>query len=177
MTRLAPILERDALPEEHRNVYDYLVQTRGRVSPGMGVLLHSPDLTRRIVHVGTYVRFESALSPRLREVAALAASSEMHNAFEQAAHTPGALQGGASEKSVQTIKERGPLESIDAEDQLAVRAARELFRDHEVSEATFGEALAAYGEQGAIDLFATIGYYGMMACLHKALDVQPPATA
>ena len=60
MTRLAPILERDALPEDHRSVYDYLVQTRGRVSPGMGVLLHSPDVTGRIVHVGTYVRFESS---------------------------------------------------------------------------------------------------------------------
>ena len=177
MTRLAPILERDALPEDHRSVYDYLVQTRGRVSPGMGVLLHSPDVTGRIVHVGTYVRFESALPPRIREVAAHAASSEMRNAFEQAAHTPGALQGGASEHSVHTIKERGPLEEIDAEDRLAVRAARELFREHDLKQETFDEALAAYGEQGVIDLFATIGYYSMLACLHKALDVQPPATA
>jgi 4-carboxymuconolactone decarboxylase len=173
MTRLVPILERDALPEEHRGVFDYLVETRGRVSPGMGVLLHSPDVTGRIVHVGSYVRFESALPPRVREVAALAASSEMQNAFEQAAHTPGALQGGASEQSVQTIKERGPLELIDEEDRLPVRCARELFRDHDLPQATFDEALAAYGERGVIDLFSTIGYYSMLACLHKALDVQP----
>ena len=177
MTRLTPILDRDALPEEHRGVYDYIEQTRGRVSPGMGVLLHSPDVAGRIVHTGSYVRFDSSLSPRVREIAALAASSELQNAFEMAAHTPGALQGGASEKSVQTIKERGPMENIDAEDQLPVRAARELFRDHDLTQATFDEAQAAYGEQGVVDLFSTIGYYAMLACLHKALDVQPPATA
>lgn len=173
MTRLPPILERDSLPEEHRSVHDYLVQTRGRVSPAMGVLLHSPDVTGRIVHVGTYVRFDSALPPRVREIAALAASSELQNAFEMAAHTAGAIQGGASERSVQTIKERGPLENIDPEDRLAVRAARELFREHDLAQTTFDEALAAYGQRGVIDLFATIGYYGMLACLHKALDVQP----
>ena len=177
MTRLTPILDREALPEANRRAYDYINETRGRVSPAMGVLLHSPDVAERIVHVGSYVRFDSALPVRVREIAALAASSELYNLFEQAAHTPAALQAGASEKSVQTIKERGPLENIDAEDQLPVRATREIFRGHDLPQSTFDEARAAYGDQGVIDLFSTIGYYGMLACLHKALDVEPPPLA
>jgi 4-carboxymuconolactone decarboxylase len=174
MTRLPEVSHRDALPEEHRGVYDYLVQTRGRVSTSMAVLLHSPDLTGLIAQVGTYIRFESPLLARVREVAALASSSELQNAYEEAMHTASALSAGAGEATVQAIKAGAALDQIDLEDQLPVRCARELLRDKQLSQATFDEALQQYGEQGVVDLFATIGYYAMLACLHNAFEVPPP---
>ena len=44
---------------------------------------------------------------------------------------------------------------------------------------SFDEALAAYGEQGVIDLFSTIGYYAMLACLIRPWTSSPrrPAKA
>ena len=50
--------------EENKDAYDYLHKTRGAVRGGFAITLASPDLTQRMAHVGTYVRFDSPL-PKL----------------------------------------------------------------------------------------------------------------
>src|SRR5205085_12188350 len=87
MARLPGISEKDSLPEAHRDVWDYLVKTRGAVSNGFSPLLHSPDVAGRIAHLGSYIRFENTLPEVMREVAALTASSELGNIYEQTMHS------------------------------------------------------------------------------------------
>ena len=69
MTRVAEVTQREALPESHRPVFDEIVASRGSVRGPFGILLHSPELARRAAAVGGYLRYESALEPRLRETA------------------------------------------------------------------------------------------------------------
>jgi 4-carboxymuconolactone decarboxylase len=171
MPRLPQISEKDALPEEHRDVHDYLVRTRGAVSKGFSVLLNSPDLAGRIAHTGTYVRFESTLPDRLRELAALTASSEMGNPYERGIHAAAAADLGVGKDTIDAIVNREVLDGVSAEDALPVRAARELLRDHDLTDATFAAARERLGDQGAVDLIANIGYYTMLACLHVGLRV------
>ena len=64
MPRLPQLKAKDQLPEAHREIHDYLVKTRGRVSDGFSALLNSPDLAGRIAHTGSYIRFESKLPDR-----------------------------------------------------------------------------------------------------------------
>jgi 4-carboxymuconolactone decarboxylase len=174
MPRLQPITEKESLPEQHHGVIDYLVQTRGRVSNGFSVLLNSPDLAGRIAHTGSYVRFESSLPDRLRELAALTASSEMGNVYERTIHTEDVQKLGVPESLIEAIVQGQPLAAdVPSEDSLPVRAARELLRVHELSVATFEEARNLLGDQGVVDLVGNIGYYTMLACLHVAFEVRP----
>jgi 4-carboxymuconolactone decarboxylase len=177
MPRLQQITDKESLPEPHQGVVDYLVQTRGRVSPGFSVLLNSPDLAGRIAHTGSYVRFESTLPDRMREIAALTASSEMGNLYERSIHTGDCQNLDVPQSTIDAIVHGQPLESdVPAEDSLPVRAARELLRVHELSNATFEEARNQLGDQGVVDLIGNIGYYTMLACLHVGLGVTPPGT-
>jgi 4-carboxymuconolactone decarboxylase len=176
MPRLPQITEKESLPEQHHGVIDYLVQTRGYVSPGYSVLLNSPDLAGRIAHTGSYVRFESSLPDRMRELAALTASSEMGNVYERTIHTGDVEKLGVPESLVNSIVRGEPLAGdVPPEDSLPVRAARELLRVHELSNATFEEARNLLGDQGVVDLVGNIGYYTMLACLHVAFGVTPPS--
>ena len=174
MPRLPQITEKKSLPEQHQGVIDYLVQTRGAVSPGFSTLLNSPDLAGRIAHTGSYVRFESSLPDRMRELAALTASSEMGNVYERTIHTRDVEKLGVPQSLIDAIVQMKPLQpDVLAEDSLPVRAARELLRVHELSGATFDEAHSLLGDQGVVDLVGNIGYYTMLACLHVALEVRP----
>ena len=177
MPRLPEIHERDLLPEAHREVFDYLVKTRGAVSNGFSVLLNSPDVAGRIAHVGSYIRFENTLPDKVRELAALTASCEMGNSYEQSIHTRDVANLGISQATIDAVNSKGPLDGLSEEEALPVRAARELIRNHELSDATFAAANRLLGDQGCLDLVATIGYYSMLAILHVGMEIKPPVQA
>ena len=174
MPRLPEIKERDQLPEGDRHAYDYLIETRGSVSGGFAVLLNHPEIAQRVAHLGTYVRYESSLSDRTRELAALAAVSELEGRYEQAMHTRLARGAGVPDAALDAINQRAEAQGLSEEEALAVSFARQVLRDHRVADATFQEARRRLGDEGVIELAATVGYYAMMASMFIALDVPPP---
>ena len=170
MARIPPILERESLPEDARHAFDYLVETRGGVRVPFASALNSPELCQRIAHVGTYIRFQSSLPADIREIAAMTASLERRCAHEWAIHSAGAAQAGISDAAVEAIRDRGPLDKLSDEEAFAVRFARETVVDNKPSDASVAEARERLGDQGAIDLCATIGYYSLLACVFNTID-------
>ena len=171
MARLPQILDREALPEDKRFVHDYLVGTRGRVSAAFGSLLHKPELTYRIAHLGTYIRFESGLPNSVRELTALTTSTELSNAYEQAIHIREALAQGARQTTIDAVVRWEDVVDATPEEAAAINCARELARSHHLSDEAFAEALKLFGEGGVVELMATISYYSFLANLHNALEI------
>ena len=158
---------------ENRQAYEYLQRTRGAVRGGFAVMLASPDITQRIAHVGTYARFESGLPPAMRELAVLAASVELGNPAETAIHARQCRELGIAETIVAAVLERAEIAVASEDEMLAIGFARELTRDHQLSDAAFEAARTRLGDKGVVDLIATVGYYAMLAVCHVALDIQP----
>jgi 4-carboxymuconolactone decarboxylase len=171
MPRLEPILDRDALPEDKRSIHDYLVETRGRVSPGFGAILNNPDVAYRIAHLGSHIRFESELPDNVRELVALVASVEMDGVYEQAIHTRDALPVGVSQATIDAANAKGEMTSATPDEALAVTLTRELTRTHAITDETFAAALDRFGNSGVVELVATASYYSMLAFVHNALLV------
>ncbi len=170
MPRLPPVTQPN---DTNHEAYEYLKETRGAVRGGFAVMLASPEITQRIAHVGTYVRFESGLPAVMRELAVLAASAELDNPAESAIHERACLGLGVPPSLVAAVLARSSVEGAGGDETLAVAFARELTRDHRLSESTFQAARARLGDKGVVDLMATIGYYAMLAVCHIALDIQP----
>jgi 4-carboxymuconolactone decarboxylase len=169
--RLEPITERDALPEDKRHIHDYLVETRGRVSPGFGGILNNPDVAYRIAYLGSQIRFESELPDNVRELVALVASVEMDGVYEQAIHTRDAVPTGVSQATVDAANAKGEMTSATADEALAAQFTRELTRTHGVTDETFAAARERFGDSGVVQLVATAAYYSMLAFVHNALLV------
>lgn len=173
MSRIPEITSRDALPEESRPIFDAIAASRGHVQGPFAVLLHSPEATERIAHLGTYLRFETGLPTADLELAVLAGAREWDCEFEWSAHGSLARKAGVREEAIQVIAHRRPLDQLTADEALIVRYVQELLRNRRVSAETFAAARSRYGDKGITNLTAAIGYYGLLACVLDAFEVEP----
>ena len=171
MARIATINKRDDLAVEHRAIYDSIAQTRGVVGGPFLALLHSPELAGRTAHLGSYVRFESALDHKIVELAALAAARELDCKHEWAAHVNHGQKAGIALETIRAIHQRKTPEHFSSEDAQIISYVYELLRSHRVSEPTLQALYARLGERGLVELTATVGYYAMVACTLNAFDV------
>jgi alkylhydroperoxidase family enzyme len=171
MSRLEPLLNRDDLPEDKRFIHDYLVETRGRVSPGFGTVLNNPDVAYRIAFLGSHIRFESELPDNVRELVALVASVELEGVYEQGIHSRDALPSGASQATIDAANAKGEMTTATPDEALAVQLTRELTRTRHVTDETFAAAEKRFGSSGVVELIATAAYYSMLAYVHNALLV------
>ncbi len=163
-----------AANKENQTAFDYLLKTRGAVRGGFAVMLASPEVTQRIAHVGSYVRFDSPVEKLFRELAATVASAELENPFEYVVHARQCRQLGVNEVVVQAVLDRSPVSGASEDQMIAINFARELTREHKLSDATFQAARKRLGDAGVVDLIAAIGYYAMIAVCHVALEIEAP---
>jgi len=83
---------RDQLDVAGQRTYDSLADPEGRTIRGLrgpgGIILHSPELSRRARPLNRYLRHEAGLGGRVRELAILTTARELDSQFEWAAHEP-----------------------------------------------------------------------------------------
>jgi 4-carboxymuconolactone decarboxylase len=177
MPRLPEVLDRNTLPEDKREIHDYLAKTRGAVRLPFSAFLNNPELTYRIAHVGSYIRFDGTLPDKTRELAIMATAREVDARFEWAGHARMAKELGISEATIDAIANRKAPEGFSEEEALPVKVAQGLLRDHAISDELFNAAHAKFGDAGVVELLGTVGYYSMMGCVLNGLAIEPPAEA
>jgi 4-carboxymuconolactone decarboxylase len=171
-----PLPKREDLDETARAIHDRLAtpgsgNLRGLRGPG-GIQLHSPELSLRSRPVNHYLRFESGLSGRVRELAILVTARAHDSQFEWAAHEAEALKEGVPEAAVEAVRHRRATEGLAVEDAIVIALGREIFVDRKVSPATFARALSHFGRAGLVNLVALMGNYAATAALLTAFDMQ-----
>lgn len=172
-TRVPLITSREQVPEDQRHNYDLIEETRGSVRGPFPPLLNSPEIAGRVGHLGTYIRYEGVLPGDVRELAIITTAREFDAAFEWAAHEPIAREEGVRDEAIEVVANRGSLDDLTEPEALIVRFGRELFREHEVSDATFDAAKDHFGVQGVTELTATMGFYSMIAAVLNTFEVLP----
>src|SRR3984893_11696264 len=119
-------------------------------SPGLGLLL---------LQVSDYVRFNSALPPRLSKFAIMIAARQWSQPYEWRAHYPLAIKGGLDSPVLGRLRAGKRPQSMKDDETALYDFCTELYRDKDVSDASFKAALAKFGERGIMDLIGIIGYY------------------
>ena len=81
---------------------------RGRLNPDgpNALLLRSPELMSRTQRVGEYLRYNSAIPPRLSELAILVTARQWTAQIEWLAHEPIALKAGIDASVIADLVER-----------------------------------------------------------------------
>lgn len=159
-----PPLAREQMDDAQRAAADELIAGPRKAVKGPFIpLLRSPLLLQRLQKVGEVLRFDSALPVRVSEFVTLVVSREWTQQFEWAVHVPLALKAGTSQAAIDDLREGRRPRELSAEESIAYDFSMELMHHHGVSEATWREALAAFGERGAVDLTALVGYFVMVS--------------
>jgi 4-carboxymuconolactone decarboxylase len=170
-----PLPKREDLDEAGKQTYDRGT-TPGATIAGLqgpaGIQLFSPRTAPHHTAINRYLRFESGISPHLREVAILITAREMDSQFEWVAHEPEALKEGVPQAVIDVIKHRRGTAGIDETDALVIELGRQIWRDHKVSSETFAKAKAGFGANTLIDLVMLMGNYAGTAAQLTAVDMQ-----
>ena len=169
-----PLVKREELDEGGQKLYDSVSGPESRTLLGLqgpgGIWLHSPRLGTHMRVANEYLRYETALGRRLTELAILVTAREIDSQFEWTAHEPAALKEGVDPAIIDVVKHRKPIAGTGEPEALIVGFGRELFREKQVSPATFARAVKVFGRQGVLDLVALMGNYAMTAVVLNAVD-------
>jgi 4-carboxymuconolactone decarboxylase len=150
---------------------------RGALVEPFVPLLRSPELMTHAQRLGEYLRYRSAIGQRLSELAILVTARHWSQPVEWAIHAPIALRQGIAASVVEAIAE-GVRPTAMAADEAAVHDfCIELHRDHAVSDATWAEVLARFGEAGVVDLIGLNGYYAFLSMVMNAARTPAPASS
>jgi 4-carboxymuconolactone decarboxylase len=79
------------------------------------------------------------------------------------------------EEAIAAIRDRKAPAGLTPEEAQIVEYVRQLLRAHRVDPATFDALRARLGVEVLVELTATLGYYGMIACTLNAFEVMPSA--
>lgn len=170
-----PRLSDDEMSDAQRQVAEAIASgPRGGVRGPFVALLHSPELASRVQGLGEYLRFGTAIPPRLLELAVLVTSRQWTCQFEWYAHAPLARKAGLAEPIISDIAS-GRRPAALSEDEAAVYDfCTELHETGRVADATFAAAEAHLGRVGVLELVAVCGYYTLLAMVLNVADFPLP---
>lgn len=161
--RLPPMTEAQLTPAQRQAVADFKTARGVAISGPFYPLLRSPELMTRTRAMGDYLRFKSALPPRLSEFVILITAREWTQQYEWNAHYQIALKAGVTPEVANAIGEGRRPAAMSEEETILYDFCQELHRNKNVSDATYARAIAKFGEQGVVDTVGISGYYTLLA--------------
>ena len=172
--RLPPIPETSLTPAQRAAAEELTKGPRGKLAGPFVPLLRSPELMARVQKVGEYLRFESALPDRIKELAILVTARRWDQGYEWSFHLPLALKSGVTRETAEAIAGGKRPPGLTAAEAAAYDLLEELLATKTVGEKAYAVALDAFGEAGVVDLVALGGYYGLLALVMNAAGTPAP---
>jgi 4-carboxymuconolactone decarboxylase len=175
MPRIAPITGKADVAPEHHAVVEQVEAVFGNVRGPFSMLLHSPQLAERAVHLVKFIREQSIVEGKLRSLAVLAFVRERESPYVWAAQVNLARENGLREPAIDILRAKGDLAALEPHERDIARFGRQLARSNRVDQTLFDTLLQRYGVQWLVELTAAINFYGMLAGIANAFEV--PALA
>ena len=139
------------------------------------LLLRSPELMSRTQRVGEYLRYNSAIPPRLSELAILVTARQWTAQIEWMTHAPIAQKAGIDAAVIEDIAAGRRPTGMKDDEAMIYAFCRQLQETKTVDDATFKAVLDKFGENGVIDLVGITGYYTMLAMVLNVARMPLPA--
>ena len=159
-----PPIPQDRLTDAQKRAIEEFKAARGVDISGPFVpLLRSPEVMNRARAMGDYLRFRSALPPRLSEFVILITSRRWTQNYEWNAHEPLARRAGLKPEIIAAIAEGRRPAGMANDEEILYNLLDELQQNQSVSDATYARAVETFGEPGVIDTIGITGYYTLLA--------------
>jgi alkylhydroperoxidase family enzyme len=169
MARL-PYIEKHQLPPEQQDLLKRDISLYRQ-------LVHSPGALRAFGALGSYIRWNSKLDARLRELAILQVGYLARAPYEWSHHIKIGYDFGVTDADIEALIDdtEGRPAKLDALALLVLKGAREITRDGELSRATFSALSERLSNEHLVDLIVTTAFYNAVVRVLASLeiDVEP----
>ncbi len=175
MARYRELSPAEMNPAQKAVVDEIVSGKRGRFGGPFQILVRAPEVCKHLGRLGEYLRWGSSLSPALSELAICLTARHIRANYEWHAHAPLAVEGGVPAAAIEAIR-TGATPHFEAADQtLVYKLVTELIDTKRLSDSSFAAAIAAFGEQGVVELGTVIGYYTAIGNALNVFEVGLPA--
>lgn len=172
--RLGPPAKLDS--EQQAAADDLINGPRRGVYGPFRPLLHTPAILNAVAKVGETLRYRGALDAALREWTICVVARELSNIFEWDMHLPLAQAAGVPADALAALAAGQPSPtSLRADLALARQLAQELIARHRVTDATYAQGIAQWGEATLVELLTLVGYFAMVCWLMNVARTPGPA--
>jgi 4-carboxymuconolactone decarboxylase len=170
-----PTLGYEELTPRQRESWDRHSERRETVRGPYTVWLHDPDLMDKVSAISNYFRFDCALPVKLREFGILVTARYWDAQYSWNAHVAKARAAGISDQVIEDLAANRSPRFTAQDERVFYNFAMEVLTQHFVSDETFAQARALFGDKGVTDLIGAVGYFSMLQiCLNSAeVDLQP----
>ena len=173
-----PAIAPEAMTAAQRAAADEITAgPRGGVVGPFIAALRSPECMRRLQHFGAYLRYESNIEPRLRELVILLTARRWTQDYEWVTHESSARDAGLAPATIDAIRTATTPAALAADEAMLFDLCAALFDDGRVPDALYARAVDVLGEAGFIDVVSAVGYYSTLALIMNATRTALPAGA
>lgn len=139
------------------------------------VYFRSPEFGLNAIEMSDYLRWGTGLPDRLTELAIIIAARNWNSAYIWRAHYPAAVKGGLDPSVGADIAAGRRPTKMKEDEALIYDFLTQMYRDKEITDATFNAMKAKFGEKGVTNIMGLAGYYGITAmALITAKQPVPP---
>ena len=139
------------------------------------VYFRSPEFGLNAIEMSDYLRWGTGLPDRLTELAIIIAARNWDSAYIWRAHYPAAVKGGLDPSVGADIAAGRRPTKMKEDEALIYDFLTQMYRDKEITDATFNAIKAKFGEKGVTNIMGLAGYYGITAmALITAKQPVPP---
>ena len=176
--RMPPIPADKMTDAQKKAVAEYkALRNTDLTGPPWTVLLRVPDLVVPSLQLRLHNQQNSALSPKLTEMAILIAARHLTNSYEFNAHHTLAVKAGLSADVIAAIADGRRPDRMAEDEAILHDFCVELLQNKGVSDATYARALAKFGEAGVVEAAGLEGYYTFLAMVMNVARSPTPANA
>ena len=170
-----PAVTREDIPDSLKKVFDEVAAEPSGIGTGpMSILKNSPEMAKRARPLFNYVRNESTVPKKLRELGTLLTARAMNCPYIWHAHFEYGRAEGLSEMLLDAIRDKQTLPSVPSDEAIVIAYSNELLNYKSVTTETFNTLLNLLGKRGLVELTTLLGFYTMLAFNANALDLQLP---
>jgi AhpD family alkylhydroperoxidase len=172
MARIPYIREQEH-PELAEAIAGIRARRGGNLSPVARMLLHSPPLAEGWTKLFTFIRYETMIAPRLRELIIARIGVRNGARYEVEAHRPHALAAGVTATQLDAIGAWREAKLFDATERAVLAYTDAITDDIKVSDEVFAGVRALYDDRQLVELTGTIASYSFVSRFLVALGIEP----
>jgi 4-carboxymuconolactone decarboxylase len=162
------------VPSRHHSVVDEVVKVFGQVRGPFSVMLHSPELARRVLPLVTFFREDSIVEAKLRSHAILAAVREKEAAYVWAAQVGAARRAGVPDPTIDLLRAKGDPSSLPQDERDVITYTRDLVRTNRADQAVQDRLKERHGVQWLVELTAAANYFSFLSGMVNAFEIPAP---
>jgi len=159
-----------------RNVFAKMEERGSDILNLHRAVANSPNVLRNFMRLGNSLLLHGLLPPVLRELAILRIAQLTGASYEWAHHVPIARQAGVREEQVADLKSWQTSQQFDERERAVLRYTGAVTSSVAAPQEVFEEVRSHLSDGEVVELTLVAGYWGMVARLLVALeiDIEPP---